>query len=124
MSGYCSVTDYHADQWLRLWLLGGSEIPKLNKEKYKGRFVSKENYYNLLDTVFGNCAALMDENSTIYVRTDKREFTFNSTLEILQKHFPKHKTEITDRSFRKKTQTEIHGNTSKETGEIDIIMTC
>jgi len=65
----------------------------------------------------------MDENSTIYVRTDKREFTFNSTLEILQKHFPKHKTEIIDRPFRKKTQTEIHGNTSKETGEIDIIMT-
>ena len=120
---YCSVTDYYADQWLRLWLLGGSEIPKSNQEKHKGRFVSKENYYNLLDTVFRNCATLMDENSTIYVRTDRREFTFNSTLEILQKHFPKHKTEITDRPFRKKTQTEIHGNTSKETGEIDIIMT-
>lgn len=120
---YCSVTDYYADQWLRLWLLGGPEIPKSIQEKHKGRFVSKENYYNLLDTVFGNCAALMDKNSTIYVRTDRREFTFNSTLEILQKHFPKHKTEITDRPFRKKTQTEIHGNTSKETGEIDIIMT-
>lgn len=120
---YCSVTDYYADQWLRLWLLGGPEIPKSIQDKHKGRFVSKEDYYNLLDTVFGNCAALMDENSTIYVRTDRREFTFNSTLEILQKHFPKHKTEITDRPFRKKTQTEIHGNTSKETGEIDIIMT-
>lgn len=120
---YCSVTNYHADQWLRLWLLGGPEIPKSIQEKHKGRFVSKVNYYNLLDTVFGNCAALMDKNSTIYVRTDRREFTFNSTLEILQKHFPKHKTEITDRPFRKKTQTEIHGNTSKETGEIDIIMT-
>ena len=31
--------------------------------------------------------------------------------------------EKTDRPFKKKTQTEIHGNTSKETGEIDIIMT-
>jgi len=120
---YCSVTDYYADQWLRLWLLGGLEIPKSIQEKHKGRFVSKEDYYNLLDTVFRNCAALMDDNSTIYVRTDRREFTFNSTLEILQLHFPKHKTEITDRPFRKKTQTEIHGNTSKETGEIDIIMT-
>ncbi|VVB91232.1 Modification methylase MjaII [uncultured archaeon] len=120
---YCSVTDYYADQWLRLWLLGGPEIPKYNQEKHKGRFVSKKDYYNLLDTVFGNCAALMDENSTIYVRTDRREFTFNSTLEILQIHFPKHKTEITDRPFRTRTQTEIHGNTSNETGEIDIIMT-
>ena len=119
---YCSVTDYYADQWLRLWLLGGPSIPKSNQEKHKGRFVCKEDYYNLLDTVFGNCAALMDKKSTIYVRTDKREFTFNSTLEILQKYFPKHKTEISDRPFKKKTQTEIHGNKSSEKGEIDIIM--
>ena len=120
---YCSVTDYYADQWLRLWLLGGMEIPISNQEKHKGRFVCKEDYYNLLDTVFNSCAALMDKKSTIYVRTDRREFTFNSTLEILQRHFPKHKTVITDRPFKKKTQTEICGNTSNETGEIDIIMT-
>lgn len=120
---YYSVTDYHADQWLRLWLLGGSELPKSNKEKHKGRFVCKEDYLNLLDTVFSNCAALMDKRSTIYVRTDRRKFTFSSTLEILQKHFPNHKTEISDSPFRKKTQTEIHGNKSNETGEIDIIMT-
>ena len=119
---YCSVTDYYADQWIRLWLLGGPEIPKSNQEKHKGRFVCKDDYYNLLDNVFGNCAALMDKKSTIYVRTDKREFTFNSTLEILKKHFPTHKTEINDSPFRKKTQTEIHGNKSNETGEIDIIM--
>lgn len=120
---YCSVTNYYADQWLRLWLLGGSEIPKSNQEKHKGRFVSKEDYYNLLDNVFSKCAALMDKKSTIYIRTDRREFTFNSTLEILQKHFPTHKTKINDRPFQKKTQTEMHGNKSNETGEIDIIMT-
>lgn len=120
---YCSVTDYYADQWLRLWLLGGPEIPKSNQGKHKGRFVSKDDYYFLLDSVFGNCAALMDKKSTIYVRTDRRNFTFSSTLEILNRHFPKHKTEINDRPFKKKTQTEIHGNKSNETGEIDIIMT-
>jgi len=119
---YCSVTDYYADQWLRLWLLGGSEIPKLIHEKHKRRFDSKEDYYKLLDTVFSNCSALMDKKSTVYVRTDRREFTFNSTFEILQKHFPNHKTEIRDRPFTKKTQTEMHGNKSNETGEIDIIM--
>ncbi len=119
---YCSVTDYYADQWIRLWLLGGPEIPKSNPEKHKGRFVSKEDYYNLLDTVFGNCATLMQKKSTIYVRTDVREFTFNSTLEILQRHFPKHKTKINNKPFTKRTQTQIHGNSSKENGEIDIIM--
>lgn len=120
---YCSVTDYYADQWLRLWLLGGSEVPVSNYEKHKGRFANKEDYYNLLDSVFGNCALLMDEESTIYVRTDKREYTFNTTLEILQKYFPDHRTKISKKPFKKKTQTEIHGNSSKETGEVDIIMT-
>ena len=120
---YCSVTDYHADQWLRLWLLGGSETPKFNKEKHKGRFNSKENYYKLLDDVFGSCSELMEDNSTIYVRTDRREFTFNSTLEILKKHFPHHKVKIEDSPFKKRTQTELHGNTSKESGEVDIILT-
>lgn len=120
---YYSVTDYYADQWLRLWLLGGSQIPMSNSERYKGRFVNKKEYYNLLDTVFGNCVLLMDEESTIYVRTDKREYTFNTTLEILQKHFPNHKTMILKKPFKKKTQTEIHGNSSNEKGEVDIIMT-
>ncbi|HEX05100.1 MAG TPA: hypothetical protein ENH10_08105 [Bacteroidetes bacterium] len=50
---YCSLTDYHADQWLRLWLLGGQETPKSKQEKFKGRFVSKDDYCNLLD-VIGN----------------------------------------------------------------------
>ncbi|MCK5306750.1 MAG: site-specific DNA-methyltransferase [Candidatus Omnitrophica bacterium] len=120
---YCSVTDYYADQWLRLWLLGGSEVPKSKQEKHKGRFVSKDDYCKLLDTVFGNCAVLMAEKSTIYVRTDKRKFTFNLTLEILKKYFSRHKIKIIERLFLKKTQTEMHGNKSTETGEIDIIMT-
>jgi hypothetical protein len=36
---YYSITDYHADQWLRLWMLGGSETPKTITEKHKRRFI-------------------------------------------------------------------------------------
>lgn len=119
---YCSVTNYYADQWLRLWLLGGPPKPKARDDKHKGRFVSKENYYDLLDTVFGNSSSLMAEKSTIYVRTDKRKFTFNSTVEVLEKHFPSHNLEIVDQSYEKKNQTQIHGNKSNTKGEIDIIL--
>jgi len=84
---YYSITDYYADQWLRLWLLGGASSSQSLKEKYKGRFINKAEYYGLLDTVFRLCSKMMDEKNTIYVRTDKREFTFKSTLEIL-KVFP------------------------------------
>ncbi len=119
---YCSVTNYHADQWLRLWLLGGPEIPKSNGERHKGRFVCRESYYHLIDSVFGHCAVLMGERSTIYVRTDQRTFTRNLTIDVLKRHFPMHKMEIVERPFQSKTQTEIFGNSSKATGEIDIVM--
>lgn len=122
---YCSITDYHADQWLRLWLLGGSEIPKSIREKHKGRFDNKEDYYNLLDEVFRQCAKLMKRNSTVYVRTDKRDFTFTSTLEILKKYFPKHNVEIVEKPVDEdtKTQTKLYGDKSLKPGEVDIILT-
>ena len=122
---YCSITDYHADQWLRLWLLGGTENPQSLKEKHKGRFVNKQEYYDLLDNVFRLCAKMMKTRSTIYVRTDKREFTFTATLEILIKHFPKHKVTIIDKplSENTKTQTKLYGDKSLKPGEVDIIMT-
>lgn len=120
---YWSITDYYADQWLRLWMLGESSIPKSNTHKHKGRFSSKTEYYNLLDNIFGHCAKMMDpERNTIYVRTDIREYTFNTTLEILKKHFPLHSVTIKKQPFKKKTQTQLHGNSSKENGEVDIIM--
>lgn len=121
---YCSVTDYHADQWLRLWMLGSSERPRFLTEKYKGRFIDKDKYYNLLDSVFGLSSAIMKDKSVIYVRTDKRDFTFNSTIEILKKHFPKHKTKILNRPLKPntKTQTQLYGDKTLKPGEIDIIM--
>ena len=63
------------------------------------------------------------ERSTIYVRTDIREYTFNTTLEILKKYFPLHTINIKKQPFKKKTQTQLHGNSSKENGEVDIILT-
>lgn len=122
---YCSITDYYADQWLRLWALGGSENSQTLKDKHKGRFVNKQEYYNLLDSVFGLCANMMKRKSVVYVRTDKREFTFNSTLEILKKHYSKHKVEIIDKPLKAdtKTQTKLYGDKSLKPGEVDIILT-
>ncbi|WP_183576114.1 DNA methyltransferase [Mucilaginibacter sp. X5P1] len=121
---YCSVTDYHADQWLRLWALGGAEGPYTMREKHKGRFVSKDDYYSLLDNVFGLCSTVMAEQSTIYVRTDKRKFTFDSTLEILTRHYPDHMVTVLDKPLAKdtKTQTQLFGDKSLKPGEVDIIL--
>lgn len=122
---YCSITDYHTDQWLRLWLLGGEANGNSIKEKHKGRFVNKQEYYDLLDNVFGLCSQIMKRRSTIYVRTDKREFTLNTTLTILKKHFPKHNFQIINKPLKKntKTQTKLYGDKSMKPGEVDIILT-
>jgi DNA modification methylase len=121
---YCSITNYHVDQWLRLWLLGGAASPQLLKDKHKGRFVNKEDYHLLLDNVFGTCANMMKRKSTVYVRTDRREFTFHTTLAILEKHFPRHNLHTVEKPLKKdsKTQTQLFGDKSLKPGEVDIIL--
>jgi DNA modification methylase len=121
---YYSITDYHADQWLRLWLLGGEANANSLKEKHKGRFINKQEYHDLLDNVFELCSKMMKRKSIIYIRTDKREFTFNTTLKILRKHFPKHNIQIIDKPLKQntKTQTKLFGDKSMKPGEVDIIL--
>ena len=84
---YQGVTNYHGDQWLRLWLLGHPPKPQYVEEKHKGKFVAKENYRELLGSVFKNVAQLMREDGTVYVRTSAREFTFSTTRQILRQYF-------------------------------------
>lgn len=119
---YHSITDYHIDQWLRLWLLGGTEIPTPSLVKHKGRFGSKVVYQKLLDDVFGDAASMMNKKSTIYVRTDYRKYTLDTTVEILKKHFPFHKMKIFKKPLKKKNQTELFGNKTNKNGEVDIVL--
>ena len=91
---YYSITNYHSDQWLRLWMLGNKPYPNSEKHEHKGRFLSKEKYQDLLLKVFSQSSKLMKSQSVIYVRTDARKFTFNCTKETLEKCFPAHKMEI------------------------------
>lgn len=124
---YQGVTDYHADQWLRLWMLSGKYgIKKENEQNtHRGRFVNKINYENLLNVVFGESANLMKDDCTIYVRTDKRGFTLDTTQKILKQHFPKHKVSIFEKPLLegKITQTQLYGDKSLKPGEVDIILT-
>jgi hypothetical protein len=119
---YCSVTNYYSDQWLRYWMLGGAGSPLYLKERYKDRFINKADYYGLLNTVFDKCSKLMKRKSFVYVRTDIRQFTKETTINVLNKHFSGYKMYFCPAKVLKKTQTEVMGNKSLEKGEIDIIM--
>jgi DNA modification methylase len=119
---YFSVVDYHADQWIRLWLLGqGNTKPQKNNDKHRNRFSSESEYISLLDNVFGSCAKLMKEDAKIVVRTDIRKFTLSTTLEILKKHFPEHNLTEVESIVKTKNQTELFGNKSKKK-EVDLLL--
>jgi hypothetical protein len=49
---YCGITNYHYDQWLRLWLLGGPPHAGRNGNGRCGKFDHRDNYTILLDQVF------------------------------------------------------------------------
>ncbi|MDQ3521646.1 MAG: site-specific DNA-methyltransferase [Gemmatimonadota bacterium] len=81
---YCRVTNYHYDQWLRLWMLGGPQHPtQEGRGPWERRFDSEVAYKQLLDTVFTACAEVMSEHAVVYVRTDARPLTHDATLVLL-----------------------------------------
>lgn len=120
---YYGITNYYYDQWLRLWLLGGPDHPSSLREKYKRKFESREVYRDLLLSVFSTSVSLMARDATIYVRTDAREFTKRTTLEVLRDCFPGWKEQIIDRPVLEETQTALYGDKSQKPGEVDIILT-
>lgn len=120
---YHSVTNYHYDQWLRLWMLGHAPCPYWKSGPWQRKFQSKSDYFYLLKNVFMASGLLMSEDAIVVVRTDARKFTYSTTVETLKMAFPnKHLNEI-HRPVNKKTQTTLYGDFSKKPGEIDIIMT-
>lgn len=119
---YREITDYHYDQWLRLWMLGGPAWANRTGKQWQGRFSSAVGYRELLKLVFSGCADLLSANAYLYVRTDARPFTFETTRSVLQETFPEKCIKIIKRPYSKSTQTALFGDDSKKPGEIDLIL--
>ena len=65
----------------------------------------------------------MADKSTIFVRTDAREYTLVTTINILKEVFPYHSLLMKEqRVDTVRTQTELFSNKSKKPGEIDLIL--
>lgn len=120
---YCGVTNYHYDQWLRLWMLGQRPSPRRRGGRWQRKFESRSDYRELLAGVFGGAASRMNDDSVVVVRTDAREFTLSATVEALQVAFPNKELQKQQRPFKGKTQTALYGDTSKKPGEVDLVMT-
>lgn len=119
---YCGITNYHYDQWLRLWLLGGRPVPTRVSGRWTRKFESRADYVKLIDLAFEGCSAVMARNATVYVRTDAREFTLETTLDALKKHFPKRRMQVVRRPIARQTQTALFGDQRRKPGEVDILL--
>jgi len=119
---YYAVTNYYTDQWLRLWLLGEAEKPTFNRAQWQKRFESQAYYRVLLERVFGESAKILSPEAVVYVRTDARWFTYQTTIETLKKVFPNKQVTVKEQPFKSKTQTQLFGDKSEKPGEIDIVL--
>jgi hypothetical protein len=121
---YCAVTNYHYDQWLRLWQLGGPPNALRNGNGRSGKFEGREAYRKMLEQVFTAAVPLLTREATIYVRTDARAFTYHTTMSVLRGVFPKKHLREIRRPMVGASQTHLFNETlaSKKTGEIDLVL--
>lgn len=119
---YFGVTNYHYDQWIRLWLLGYPPEPNSSLGKNRERFQREEEYRSLLETTFHKISCLTDKESVIYVRTDSRQFTLETTRNVLERTFPDKEMKVIAQPVTGTTQTRLFGNHSTKNGEVDFIL--
>jgi len=119
---YYSITNYNYDQWIRMWMLGWDDRPVRTRGMWQSKFDSRARYADLLTRVFGHCSEVLDRNATVYVRTDARSFTYETTIAILSSKFPGKKMAIIPRPLSKHNQTALFGDKSPKPGEVDIIL--
>jgi hypothetical protein len=116
------VTNYHYDQWLRLWMLGGPSLPQSFGSKHRGKFENTVQYRALLLSAFMHARNLLARKATVYVRTDSREATSQVTRQVLQHVFPKHRLARRLRPLKGKTQTRLFGNDIASQAEVDFVL--
>jgi hypothetical protein len=84
---YYALTNYHYDQWLRLWLLGGRPDAVRSGEASQGKFEHSQGYRRFLEDVSEGCAPLLAKDAVIYVRTDRRPMTYRTTRSVSCRRF-------------------------------------
>lgn len=122
---YCGVTNYHYDQWLRLWLLGGPPHALRNGNGRRGKFEHANRYRELLKRTFVKAGRLLTPDATVYVRTDSRDFTRRTTIAVLREVFPDKNLRQIRRPLARPSQTQLFGEASgphEKNGEVDIVL--
>lgn len=119
---YCGITNYHYDQWLRLWMLGGPPNAHRNGNGRSGKFEHQDNYRILLEQVFRRAKRILHRDAIVYVRTDARQFTRDTTISVLREVFPGKTMSVRRRPINGATQTQLFGDFGEKAGEVDLVL--
>jgi hypothetical protein len=65
---------------------------------------------------------MMKQHGVVYVRTDRRAFTYRTTVEVLGETSPHKKLLRRARPVQGPTQTQLFGNGISQPGEVDLIL--
>lgn len=118
---YYGVTNYHYDQWLRLWLLGGPPTAaRQPRGPHAGKFSDQVVYRSLLTRVFAQSARLCRKDAAVYVRTSEEPVTYRATHAALRAAFPGHEIVRRNRPVEH-NQTRLFGQASAR-GEVDLVL--
>lgn len=124
---YYRITNYHYDQWIRLWLLGGLPSDSQRRSPFggdhRGKFGDLVEYESMLQSVFSRTRDLCDRKSVIYVRSDWREPTRSITRRVLETTFTDFRIVQKLRPVKGVTQTRLFGHYAPKMGEVDFILT-
>ena len=121
---YFNVTNYYYDQWIRLWMLGGPEVPS-DPNRYGGKFSNPERYRILLEKAFSRAAPMLADDAIIYVRTDQRPTSLEFARSVLGKVFPDRLLSESLRPLGISQQTRsssCNGTSKVATGEVDLVL--
>ena len=117
---YFGVTDYRQDSWIRLWMLGeGGSLPDWKKDKST---VRHDLYRQMLHDVFSEASKLLKPQGAVWIRTDARKYTKETTLETIRKIWPGRRLFQRYDRPKKETQTAHFGKKSSKLGEVDFVI--
>ena len=116
---YVGVTNYRADNWIRLWALGeGPPRPDWSTDQ---KFCSPKKYEAMLLSVFAETRSRARPTAVWCLRVDARERTLAVVRRILDGLLPQHRRYERVSPSPKRTQTALYGDHRTKPGDIDLV---
>ncbi len=116
---YSNVTNYRADNWLRLWALG--EGPSLPDWKPEQKFVNTEAYRRMLRECLTATKERTHPRTVWYIRSDARPQTKKIITAIMCELLPDYRPYENPAPYPGSTQTALYGDHEPKPGEIDLL---